>query len=219
MSVLQEMTAAAGIMTRKAGKAAKLTPVAGETTLTVAAMAAALPIPEVPEVFLTNEAVADIAKDLRTQAATLISVADGLDKLTATKTAPPIDTAAREQAEQREAEKAADERAAAQFEAAQALQEAETPVEIEDAQQKFEAAFAAKSEAVQAATYADLDDTAAGHALLETPAQAARVQEAVTVARPTGGWTCPTHGATVHQLTSRKGRVYMACTQCDKFEK
>jgi hypothetical protein len=37
-------------------------------------------IPDVPEVFLTQEAIMDIARDLRVQAATLILAAEGLEK-------------------------------------------------------------------------------------------------------------------------------------------
>jgi hypothetical protein len=55
--------------------------------------------------------------------------------------------------------------------------------------------FAAKSAAAQAATFKAPD---------EEPS----------------GWTCSTHGAqSVTQLTSRKGREYAACLECEEFEK
>ncbi len=104
-SVLDSMTS--GIMDRKAakGERAGLTPVPGES---------AARIPDIREVFLTNEAVVDVAKDLRAQAALLVQVADGLDRLTGT--AAEVPTAAQVQqsarVEQRIMEQKADERVA-----------------------------------------------------------------------------------------------------------
>lgn len=181
MSVLQDMTK--GITGQKAAKASKLTPVAGETSTTIEQMAAAL-IPDVPGgVFLAAEAVHDIAKDLRAQAATLIAVADGLDKykpdyLKEPEAPPKV----------------------GKVEARLAGSDPEpevTPVE------KFAEDFAAKAAAAQAAVFTSLDDGAAEDE--PTPA--------------TGGWVCPEHGAAVRELTSRKGRKYLACTLCDEFEK
>lgn len=194
MSVLQDMTK--GILDTKATKAAKLTPVAGETTTTVAQMAAG--IPDIPQVFLTNEAVADVAKDLRRQAALLIDVADGLDILTATRTAAaPPDTTVEDT---KAAEKAADEKA----------RTTESGTVLTPEAQKLVDHMTELQASAKSATFASLDAGAE-----EEPAAAPEE----TAASTTGGWTCPDHGGTVQRLTSRKGRVYMACTECDQFEK
>lgn len=187
MSVLQDMTR--GIMQTKATKASKLTPVAGESSTTVAQVAAG--IPEVGNVFLTNEAVADIAKDLRKQAAILLDVAGGLDALTSLPSKPAVSEVVVKAREQALAEKAADE-AAQQRDA--------------DETDKFAASLAAKTEAAKAAVFANLDD--------------GEDEEPFASEAPADGWVCPDHGAsTIQELTSRKGRVYRACTQCDEFEK
>jgi hypothetical protein len=84
MGVLDEMTR--GITERKSEKAGpKLTPVGVEAS---GVKPSQVGVPDVPEVFLTNEAIADIARDLREQAAMLINVANGLDKLTQVPTEP-----------------------------------------------------------------------------------------------------------------------------------
>lgn len=120
MGVLDEMTK--GITERKAEKAGpRLTPVGVEASPTKPSLL--LPpksdgVPEVPEVFLTNEAIRDIAQELRDQATTLIKVADGLDKLTQvpTEVAAKVDPVEVEKA----ANKAADEKFAEKFKAQQA---------------------------------------------------------------------------------------------------
>lgn len=104
MGVLDDMTK--GITERK-GKAAgpKLTPVGTEASPTKPSQVG---IPEVPEVFLTNEAVADVAKDLRKQAALLLSVAEGLDALTQQTSVPTENPREQAEAAQKAEEKAAD---------------------------------------------------------------------------------------------------------------
>ena len=144
MSVLQDMTkgiAGTEIAQRKAAKATKLTPVAGETPTTIQQMADRITIPDVAEVFLTKEAVADIARDLRRQAAVLIEVADGLDKYGD----PILDTVAAEPAKVGKVEKR---------------------LEGTDPVADFAKDFAAKSEAAKAATFASLDDGAADEEVL-----------------------------------------------------
>lgn len=127
MGVLDDMTK--GITERKAKAAGpSLTPVGAEASPTQPSRTA---IPDVPEVFLTNEAVADIAKDLRTQAATLVAVADGLDNLTKKPSHTPPDIKA-------------------------AAQEAVKAIE-QKADAKFAEEFKAKQEAAQAAVFPDLD--------------------------------------------------------------
>jgi hypothetical protein len=190
LSVLQDMTKGIGgtdIVQRKAAKATKLTPVAGETATTVAEVAAG--IPDVPGgVFLAAEAVADIARDLRAQAAVLLAVADGLDKY---------------QPEYLKAPEEAPKLSKVEARMAGADPEPKLP-DVAD----FAADFAAKQEAAQASAFTSLDDTKGAE------------EPATTSATPADGWVCPTHGASsLTETKSRKGRVYMACTACDNYDK
>ena len=61
----------------------------------------------------------------------------------------------------------------------------------------------------------------ANYARLQAEAQAAVFKDAPpTVAPLAKGWECPVHGGTsLQSLTSRKGRMYKACTQCEEFER
>jgi hypothetical protein len=101
-----------------------------------------------------------------------------------------------------------------------AMMEAEPEVveqiaaEVDD----FTATFAAKSAAAQAATFSG--PTSAGHALVETPTQAAAVQQKVTAANP-DGWTCPKHGGFTERTSPRRQITFRACPEqgCGEFEK
>jgi len=183
-SVLDSMTA--GIMDRKSGRSESkgLTPVAGE-------LPAKAGIPDVPEVFLTNEAVADVARDLRAQATLLLQVADALDARTGvvTATVPPVRFIAESEARQKERE--ADERIrqikATETTAAPSI----LPVYADLQKQAQDAVFAAVQPTM--------------------PARAGSVAP---------GWKCPTPGATyVEVKSSRKGREYRVCSRCPEFEK
>lgn len=193
MGVLDEMTR--GITERKAAAAGpKLTPVGTEASSTKPSLG----VPEVPEVFLTNEAIADIAKDLRAQAAQLVLVADGLDRLTAKPSTPPVD----EKALAVEAKKAAEaesDRKAAERESKKAPKSTE----------EFTEHLATISDEAKAAVFVAADAT---------------VEEVLPAVRVTNidRWSCPDHGQeNLKTLTSRKGRVYAACqtTGCGKFER
>jgi len=186
------------IAQRKAAKATKLTPVAGETPTTIQQMADRIAIPDVPEVFLTKEAVADIARDLRRQAAVLIEVADGLDKYGD----PILDTVAAEPAKVGKVEK--------RLEGTDPLGDP-LGAEAASAKSKFDKDFAAKSAAAQAATFASLDDGSADEEVLPE----------VHVTN-VDGWVCPKHGDTdIVTLTSRNNRVYRSCNvpTCKQFER
>lgn len=111
-NVLDIMTRS--IVEKKAAKDAKLTPVGVEAG---APTAQRVGLPDVPEVFLTNEAVQDVAKDLRRQAELLISVSEGLEKhVGRVESKPTVDAAlAAQKAAEREADAAAAARPAAPF--------------------------------------------------------------------------------------------------------
>jgi hypothetical protein len=169
VSVLDQMTR--DIKTRKDEKAAQLTPVGME-----------VPIPDVPGgTFLAAEAVADIERDLREQAAVLIAVADGLAKykpgyLRTEDAAPPVPKAL-ERFEGKDPETAA-----------------------------FDADFAAKAAAAQAATFVGTES-------LDSDGQE-------TFDDPADDWVCPTHGTrALKQLTSSEGRTYMSCRKCEEYQK
>ena len=151
-------------------------------------------IPEVPEVFLTNEAVTDIAKDLRTQAALLLQVADALDAQTGTPS-ERFDTRAHVVDAQKVREREADARAATE--------------------EPFKDRLDRLSKEAQDAAYGGNLVPAA----TEVFADVALIQPA-TSGSVTKGWTCPAHGSTnLMQTTSRKGREYTLCATCNQFEK
>lgn len=201
MGVLDEMTK--GITQRKAAATGpKLTPVGTEASPTKPSQVG---VPDVPEVFLTNEAIRDIAKDLREQAATLIGVADGLDKLTQLDSRGTVDPKVAAAEEQKAAERASDIAAAARAAAKPTKAPKKAPP---TSTEEFVEHLATISEEAKAAVFAAADaDTEP-----EPEAPATPVAD---------GWTCPEHGATnIEQLTSRKGRVYWACAEagCGEFE-
>lgn len=179
MSVLDDMTR--GITDRKAAAAGpKLTPVGTEASGTKPSAAR---IPDVPTVFLTNEALHDVAKDLRRQAGLLIEVADGLDVMTA-PVFPDLEEAGLLPKATKEAKR----------------------LEGKEPEVPFAETYATLVEKAKAATFTAADAPA----------------EEPTPPAPATGWACPQHGAeSLATLTSRKGRVYTACTVkgCDHFER
>lgn len=102
-------------------------------------------------------------------------------------------------------------------EGTEAVVEAPTMDAAVEAVADFNAKFAAQAAAAQAATF---ESTSAGHALLETPAEAARVQGAVTAADPTG-WVCPTHGGFTVRTSPRRNVQFRVCPEqgCGEYEK
>lgn len=165
-----------------------LTPVVGEASIPPRG------IPDTPNSFLTNEGVADIARNLRKQAAALVQVADELDTLTNSPTQAPSASAFSSVSPkaQRDAE-AGDMRAAF----TQIINDDTTDGMDIEVEADFDSRYADLSARAQAATYGD------------APA-------------PTSGWSCPDHpGVAPVRLVSRKGRSYSACGQsgCMHFER
>lgn len=198
MGVLDDMTK--GITQRKAEAAGpRLTPVGVEGNVKPS-----LGIPDVPEVFLTNEAVKDIARDLRRQADILVTAANGLDNLTKEPTGEKADTKTAAKDAVKEAEKAAD----AKHKAKQELPEVD--IEGDNEGTEFDKRFA------------DLKAEAIAAFFTSSDAEPEPTPESPTITPATGGWECPVHGAkSLKQLTSRAQREYMACqvAGCKKFEK
>lgn len=170
-------------------------------------------IPDVGAVFLTNEAIIDIAADLRKQAAVLIATADGLDLLTGKVHAGPdlglevklMEREADRQAADREKAEAGDKRAQARVES------------TSDA--NFQERYARLSAEAQAATFrGDLVPAAIevfGDDLLPGPYATA------ASGSPAPDWECPTHGdaAIINLVSKRTQRKYRACETCKQFEK
>ncbi len=187
MGMLDDMTK--GITDRKAAAAGpKLTPVGVEANSTKPSIG----VPDVPEVFLTNEAIRDIAKDLRAQAALLIQVADGLDlRTTMSTTGEDAKVVAAET--KKAVEQEGDRKAAAR----------KQPKSSEE----FAEHLAAITAEARAAAFTSAD---------------APAEEPAAPATPASGWTCTDHptAATI-SLTSRKGREYRTCAveSCDEFQK
>lgn len=188
MGVLDDMTK--GINDRKVAAAGpRLTPVGTEASSTKPSLTGQLP--DVPEVFLTNEALRDIAKDLRRQATVLVDVANGLDTHTGMATVETEDnTAAVVKAD----EKAADEKAA---------ERKAQPKSTEE----FTEHLATIAAEAQASVFTSADAPA------EEPAAPTTTADGWVC--PDHG------DVTITQLTSRKGRAYRSCTTpgCKQFEK
>ena len=200
MSVLQDMTR--GIIGPKAEKARKLTPVAGETAATMAQFAAAT-LPNDVGVLMSNESLWQAAKDMRAHAATLITIAEGIEKLTgeppywkapveSDPAKPPMSNKLGGSAlivNPTKAEKAA----------TKATYEQEADARVKAMMVEIAPGFPPN------ATLASLDDGAEEPAAPVTPAD---------------GWVCPKHGAeSLVTLTSRRKRVYKSCTSCGEFER
>lgn len=198
MSVLKDMTT--GIMTTKATKAARLTPVAGESPTTVQQAAAALGIPDIPEVFLTNEAVTDIARDLRAQAITLLAVADALDRRTGVPS-ERFDVTKATVESRRKAEREADARVAAAEPTAPVLPD----VPAVDGEEPFTERMKRLTAEAQAATFKAADDDG----------QTADPQVS-------GAWVCEVHpDVKPISVKARDGRSYSMCgdDNCERYEK
>lgn len=184
-AVLDDMVA--GIMGIKADKAVRLTPVGTETAR----------LPEVPNVFMAPEALADVAKDLRRQAQLLLDVAAGIDVILGVPEAVNAEHARKDAVEQKLAEREADRRVADR-----------------------EAAESGDKRA--AARVSDTEAFDERMARLQAEAQAAVFKAADVESDDAPSWTCPTHGATdIRHLTSPKGRKYDACgvPNCKDFQK
>lgn len=165
-------------------------------------------IPDVQGAFLANEGVADVATDLRKQAAYLISVAEALEAHTGLghRGAEP-DLAL----EVKLMEKEADRQAADREKAAAGDKRAEKRVE-QTSDADFQERFARLSDEAKAATFkGDLVPAAKevfGDDLLPVSGS------------PTSDWVCPTHGdADIKVVTTRKGRIMRTCATCKQFEK
>lgn len=216
LSMLDQM--ASGVMERKEAAAAraKLTPVKGERAPTPG-------LPDVPEVFLTNEVLANRADSLRAYAATLIEVADGIDVIIERAANPVLRIVADDEGvDVKAAEKEADAKAAARKAAK------DKPLTPETTAAEFADKQAAQQAEAQEQAFATLkagvaqpeDDIVEG---VDEPSPIAVALEEDMTADADGfiQWVCPDHGSR-QETKSRKGRDMVACgsypAECQKFE-
>lgn len=193
---------------------------------------------------LSNEALADAAKDLRRYAATFIEIAVGLEALAGVPESVALVTARSEETERKLAEQEADRKAADREKAAQGDKRAAARVAaatapdqkaamIEQAQAEmieqptdFQADFEAKAKAAQAAVFkAPQDDTETEDPPETKVIQAARAAAAEPDATPqsvmaaamAAGWQCPEHPdqPVIIKTSPRRGRQYHACSVAD----
>lgn len=195
-SVLDQMTA--GIMSKKAAKAATLTPVGLEKPADLPAIA--LVQGDVfPHDGGVTEQVVHSAREIRAELRKIAQYSEQIDEclrsieraIGAQEGGPTVVTraSAQEQAriEQTEAERAAD----AAFKASE----------------QFRLQMAEKEARAKAQIFGEAYEESKTASPSPDPT-------------PSGGWACPEHGSDhVKTLTSRKGRVYGACLKCEEFER
>lgn len=205
MSVLKDMTK--GVMTTKATKAAKLTPVAGESGTTVAQAAAAVLPNDLPGRFMSSEELGEAAKGLRSHAATLLGVADAIDLLidTNARRSDKVDTKALAEDAKRAEERAADARVA------EANASEETTEEFKSRMQRLSAE-------AQAAVFTAADDDGAA----EEPVALPDIEPLVIDEPAPEGWSCSEHPK-VKPITmnARNGSSYLMCgdDDCEQYER
>lgn len=165
---------------------------------------------DVPGVFMSNEALRDVAKDLRRQAQLLIDVADGIDELVGTE--DPIFEGVGDGRKRTDIEtrlEGSDPEPLGGYVTGQPQGQPVNPVV-----ETFKAQFAAQTAAAQAATFKQPE--------VDLVAEAHRIFDVVDASSgsPAPGWVCPEHGdANIADLKSGKGRKYRACGICKQFEK
>jgi len=137
-------------------------------------------IPDMPTIYMPQEAIEGVVRNIRAASQALLLIADAIDFSLGNE--PPPDPGIADVA-RATAEREADEKHAAA------------------ATELFAASFAAKQRAAEAATYTARD----------VPPTAKSVSD----------WLCPAHGdaALVVLTAKRSRRTYLACTDCDQFEK
>lgn len=200
MSVLQDMTK--DIMTTKATKASRLTPVAGENPMTVQEVAKVIPN-DLPDRFMSSEELGVAAASLREHAATLIGVADSIDALieSSARRTPTVDPKVAKAEAKKAAEKAADERAKAN--------------KPDDGSEEFKERLDRLSAEAQAAVFKSADDTKKESPFNSLPREVPKAEP-----QP-AGWECPTHGdLSLTTVKPRKGEPYLMCGigDCEEFQ-
>ena len=206
-SILELLVAGSMAQAAASAKGTKLTPVKGEQ---VSAPIQAGAIPDnVPGVFLAHEALVDVAQDLRRQAQLLLDVAGGLDVIIGAPEAVAQYTETQAETERKLIEREKDRRAADREKAAAGDGRAAARVEVE-------------TPLAQVVTEASLAEFSTRLQELAEEAQVATFSAppVATTAATAAGWVCPVHrGPAVRPATSRKGRHYLVCAECDEFER
>lgn len=181
-SVLSKLTAE--VMAEKKTEVRKLTPVAGEA-------GTSLTSPSLPNdigVIFSNEQLREAMGALRRYSTMLTDVAEGIAVYVGDPVAVERQKVRDTALEQKLAEKEADRQAAKRGEAAD-----------------FNAAFKAKQEEAQAATF-------------EADAEGEPDESPALLLPVDYGWVCPDHGKAANK-TSPQGRQYVGCPDCNKFKR
>lgn len=194
-SILASLTAQ--VMAEKTDAARKLTPVAGEVGAPPEPAAQPrwptdLNMRDHPGGFMSHETMRDAAKDLRRHAASLIEIADALDRYSGmgTDAAQVVDLDALRKQKEREA----DERVAAANSNAEMANEA-----IEPGATEFQQRFAEMQAEAQAAVF--------GKPSADQPSEADE-------------WRCPVHDVPgVTKTSPSSGREFIGCPNCTKFKR
>lgn len=240
-SALQAL--AAGIMGEKVRRNAVLTPTPSEKAVSrrraehkaLPVTAAGVPM-DVPGAILVPESLADIAKDARRHAATLIEIADGIDRLlgaadpaieasqAVAKGEAPTSLTIEQHARgplQALGDAIIEEDKAAAAVLVRAIEEAKSdPPENESFQERL----ARLTREAQAATFAKApDSTVEGGEDPEQPADDTVTVGAAEVSVAADGWTCPEGHGYIDAISPR-GRKYRKCSkfdskECSEFEK
>lgn len=213
--LVSETSARKGVGTLKADKSP-----GGKPSLTPVGTERKVGIPDVPEVFLTNEAVAEVAADLRRQIALLTEAAEGLERLTGTgaEAVAPDEELERKLFEREADRKAADREKAEAGDRRAARRVAEQPIDRRfEPAGDFDAHWAQLSAEAKAAAFKGDLEPAAREVFAE------ELKEPLPELRsgsPTTGWRCPTHGdANLGTFTSRAKRTLTICKTCNQFDK
>lgn len=236
-SALQAL--AAGIMGEKVRRNAVLTPTPSEKAVSrrraehkaLPVTAAGVPM-DVPGAILVPESLADIAKDARRHAATLIEIADGIDRLLGAAD-PAIEAsqavAKGEAPVSLTIEQHAREQVIAEMtEAVEAVSDEDLSLVLEQkapgTTETFQERLARLTREAQAATFAKApDSTVEGGEDPEQPADDTVTVGAAEVSVAADGWTCPEGHGYIDAISPR-GRKYRKCSkfdskECSEFEK
>lgn len=199
-SVLASLTAKVMDTMESKQAAAKrtLTPVAAEVR-------AAPRIPDVPGDFLTHEGLEMVERELRAHSASLLRVADGLATIIAN--GEPVYTGS-----------AGDVRAV--------VPRLVGPAPVKVAPTVFETHLAAQAAAAQEATFKrQVEDDVAAVSMPNVPFMppeepiAIDVGDAAAAEVAAEGWVCPEHKRAIIKTSTKSGRTFTGCPDCNLFER
>ena len=146
-------------------------------------------LPNDTGLFMSNETLHEHAKTLRKMAADFVAVADGIDEMVGGSYLGPSTEAPK--------------------------------VETADQQKQreFEADLLAKERAAQEAAFKSPVIEAAEAAAAEPDATPQSVMAAAMAAAEPEGWLCPVHERAIDKTSTKTGRVFRGCPDCNLFQR